>query len=257
MPYRVECRPVQRPRRRHRSASLLVPKLRGERRRIKRLDDPVASMRSFVIGGVIALAMLWPSQAVAPANASTSCAPGATSRRVPPATIRVWVPHLHRIWRPSMREYVLRVMSAGAAPAHLPEASLQAMALAITQYAWFEALHPSEEKRKPHAGGCFDIKNGGTTGQYVWPYSGLKPYTKKQEQAVDSIWGWTLWKRRAGGQWFFRPGWRDGYGGACRSGADRWHLPEDEATACAKAGWDWKRIVSFYYGPVVLKRPSS
>jgi hypothetical protein len=168
--------------------------------------------------------------------------------------IRVWVPHLHKVWRPTLREYTLRVMSAGAAPAYLPDASLRVMALVVSQYAWYEALHPSEDKRSPRAG-CWDIKNGGAEGQYVWPYSGLRPYTKRQEAAVDDVLGWTLWKPRDGRHWFFRPGWRDGYGGRCGTAIDRWHIPEDEVTDCAKRGWSWQRIVRAYLGPVKLEAP--
>jgi hypothetical protein len=210
----------------------------------------VSAVRSFVIGGVIASAMLWPGPAIAPTSASAPCQPGAHSRHRPPATIRVWVPHLHKVWQPTFREYVLRVMSAGAAPSHLPDASLRVMALAISQYAWYEALHPSEEKRKPRAG-CYDIKNGGAEGQYVWPYSGLRPYSKRQERAVDEVLGWSV--RKYGK--FIRTGWRDGYGGRCGTGVDRWHIPEDEVSDCARRGWTWQRIVRTYLAPVKLVRP--
>lgn len=243
-------RSLPRPGRRRRTP--MVSRLPDSRDR--RGSDRAASVRSFVIGGVIAVAMLWPSQAVAPVAASGGCEGSAWSRHVPPKTIRVWVPHRHTIWKPTFREYILRVMSAGAAPAYLPDASLRVMALAIQQYAWYEALHPSEDKRK--RAGCYDIKNGGSEGQYVWPYSGLRPYTKRQEAAVDEVLGYTLWKPRDGGVWWFpRIGWRDGYGGRCGSHIDRWHIPEDEVTACANAGWGWKRIIRAYLSPIRLEEP--
>ena len=206
-------------------------------------------MRSFILGGVIAFAALVPVGPVGGESAAAPCRAGATSRYHPPATIRVWVPHLHRVWRPTMREYVLRVMSAGAAPAYLPDASLRVMAVAISQYAWYEALHPSEAKRSPRAG-CWDIKNGGSEGQYVWPYGGLRPYTKRQEQAVDDVLGTVALKHGR----FFRLGWRDGYKGRCGTAIDGWHIPEDEVTDCAKRGWGWRRILRVYLHPVHLRQ---
>ena len=212
----------------------------------------VAPWRSFIIGGVIAASILMPTGIHGgAASASAGCDAIWHQRRTAPDVIRVWVPHLHKIWRPAFREYVLRVMSAGAAPGYLPLESMKVMAFGIAQYATWEMLHPSEDKRK--RAGCYDIQNGGSEGQYVWPYSGLRPYTKRQEEAVDAVLGWSAWKFGR----YFRLGWRDGYGRKCGDprSIDRWHLPEDEITACAKKGWGWKRIVKVYLAPVRLVPP--
>lgn len=217
-----------------------------------------ASIRGFVLGGVIATSALWPAVAIAPVTANSSassytkpCTALTNSPRRPPATIRIWVPHLHRIWRPTLREYILRVMSAGAAPTWLPDESLRVMALGIYQYTMYEVMHPSEKKRK--RAGCYDLKNGGSEGQYVWPYSGLRPYTPKQEQALDDVWGITVWKPHRGHWWYPRLGWLDGYGGKCGTGVDGWHLPEDEITDCAKEGFGWRKILSMYLAPMKVK----
>jgi hypothetical protein len=214
-------------------------------------------MKEAIIGGVIAFSMLWPTSVVAPsstqASSTKTCERTWHSSRRYPDEVRIWVPHLHRIVVFEFRDYVLHVMSAGAAPSSLPSESLKVMALAIAQYTLYEVLHPSDDKHKK--GGCYDLKNGGSEGQYVWPYSGLKPYTKRQERAYDAIAGWTLWKRHHGVRWLFRPGWVDGYSGECKTGIDRWRVPEDEVTQCAKKGWGWKRIIRTYLDPVIMLPP--
>ena len=201
-------------------------------------------MRSFVLGGVIALAIVWPGAVVAPAAAHATRTPCSTwnSRYFPPPSVRVLVKaHGGYVVERDFRTYVAEVMAAGAWPASKPWASLVAGAQAIKQYAWWEVLHrPCDRSWK---GQPYDIVNGGE--HQLWrPKSGLREPSRVQVRAVEAAW---LTSIRKHGR-FIRTGWT-GTGGRCGDVVDGWHLYEDGVTDCARRGYSWQRIQRVYYGP--------
>lgn len=203
-------------------------------------------MRSFVIGGVLAAAVLWPATAVAPVAAAASRNPCASwsSRFFPPRTIRVWVKaNGGYVVERDFRAYVAEVMAAGAWPdaKYRPDASLEAGALAIKQYAWYEVLRRPCDRT--FRGQPYDIENGGI--HQLWrPKGGLIEPTKRQFRAVAATW----WDHIEKHGRFIRTGWT-GSGGRCGEVRDGWHLYEDGVTACARQGKTYRQIVRLYYGP--------
>lgn len=200
-------------------------------------------IRSFVMGGVVAFASLWPASAGgADTGAARNPCASWDSRWVPPPTIRVLVKaHGGYVVKRPFRQYVAEVMAAGAWPGTKPAASLAVGALAIKQYAWWEVLHrPCDRVWK---GRAYDIENGGI--HQLWrPRSGLRTPTRTQYAAVDETWAYHITKRGR----FLRTGWT-GTGGSCASYTDGFHAYEDGITDCARRGWTWQRIVRAYYQP--------
>lgn len=203
-----------------------------------------ASVRGFVLGGVIAFAALWPAHAVAPVAAAGkarhSCAAW-HSRTVPPPTIRIWVKKGRgTIVKRNFRRYVAEVMAAGAWPGK-PFVSARVGALVIAQFAWWETLHrPCDRKLR---GKPYDIENGGA--HQLWRRKdGLRKPSRAQFAAVDSILGMSIRKHGR----FIRTGWNGG-GGRCGKIRDGWHVGEDAVRDCARRGKTFEQIIRIYYSP--------
>jgi hypothetical protein len=178
-----------------------------------------------------------------------------------PATISVHRIHRKgssipaRVDRVPFRLYVERVMTSGAWPAYKPMESLKVGAIAIASRAHWFVCH--ESKGYVRDGVAYDIHDGsprrGCTGCDAGQlYRGPWDIHSKIKRAVDAVLGVTLRKRgrQAKVQW-------SGDGGRCGSGYTGNRLPEDAVTACARAGWGWRRIVRRYIADVTIVEPSA
>ena len=125
---------------------------------------------------------------------------------------------------------------------YLPQAVIQAGAVAVKQYAWYHALGNGRISRQ---GQCFDVTDG--VGDQLY-----KPNKARIRQdhyiAVDATWGVTLTK---GGS-LFMTGYRTGNKGACGHDATGWKLFARSATRCAYSGDGYQEILRIYYGPVAV-----
>lgn len=172
-------------------------------------------------------------------QAAGSCT-GWTSRKVEPNYIRVLDTRTNTRHKVRFKKYVRQVMASGEWPSRLPYATLVAGAQATKQYAWYYTLRGNYRGGRDRYGRCFDVVN--TTNDQLW-----KPWvwgTKKQQRAVNAVWGLSLWKWNTR---FFLTGYRAGSTSRCAADANGWKLYAMSAKACAKMGWSGKRILKRYF----------
>ena len=96
------------------------------------------------LGVLVGLALLAPTQAVAPQSVNAAASPacsGWNSTTRPPDWIRVLRVRTGRIESVEFRKYVVTVMGKEW-PSYLPQAVVEAGAVAVKQYAWFHAMNP-------------------------------------------------------------------------------------------------------------------
>ncbi|HUG49273.1 MAG TPA: SpoIID/LytB domain-containing protein [Candidatus Limnocylindria bacterium] len=196
------------------------------------------------LGLLLALAMLLPAAASAPApvSAAGSCT-GWTSRYTPPETIRVGRAN-GTVEVVDFRTYVGVVM-AKEWPGWVPEQAREAGAVAVKQYAWYYTLEGKHRSSYVNANGrCFDVRDSTvdqlyrpeqvTVGQKIW-------------RVVDATWGLSV---RKDGK-FFLTGYRAGSSGVCASDVDGRRLFAKSVIDCAERGWSRERIQRTYYAPNV------
>ena len=192
------------------------------------------------LGVLVGLALLVPAQAVAPQSVAASASPacngwGSTSR--PPDRIRVLRVRTGRIESVPFRKYVVTVMGKEW-PSYLPQAVVEAGAVAVKQYAWFHAMNP----RRTNNGRCFDVRDS-TGDQLYKPSKAL--VRPDHHRAADTTWGVRLTKNGR----FFMTGYRTGSKGACGSDANGRRLYARTAIRCANNGKGYRDILRIYYGP--------
>lgn len=193
---------------------------------------------------IIALAMALPlavsfALAEAPtvaASASPACSSHASLAH-PPATIRVLRGKTGRIDTVNFREYVVTVMGKEW-PSYLPQAVVEAGAIAVKQYAWYHTVYTSRSSN----GRCFDVKDGTGDQLYKPNRARVRP---DHYRALNATWNVSL--RRDGR--FFMTGYRRGDRVGCGRDATGYKLFARSATFCAQKGWGWQQIVREYYGP--------
>ncbi len=192
------------------------------------------------LGVAIGLALLAPAQAALPqsANAAASSAcNGWDSTSRPPDRIRVLRVRTGRIVSVEFRKYVITVMGKEW-PSYLPQAVVEAGAVAVKQYAWYHSLNP----RRTNDGRCFDVRD--STGDQLYKPE-LARIGSDHYRAVDTTWGVHLIKDGR----FFMTGYRRGNKGPCGSDATGWKLFARTATRCANNGKSYREILRIYYGP--------
>jgi hypothetical protein len=171
---------------------------------------------------------------------SRSCT-GWTSLRVPPATIRV-LTRSGAVRTVDFRRYVAVVMGKEWG-GYLPQATLNAAAIAVKQYAWYHALRGNHRRGfVTRSGACYDVTHT-TRDQLYRPHKAH--VTRKHWKAINRTWDVSL---RKGGK-FFMTGYRTGNRVRCGRDANGWLLKARSAIDCARRGLSGKQIIAKYYGP--------
>lgn len=186
-------------------------------------------------------------QAVSNGTTSASCT-GWRSTYVPPPSIRVLRtlgPAAGTVQEVPFRSYVETVFGAEWQGFYHIEA-LKAGAIAVKQYGWYYTI--VYRGGESAAGECYDVEDD-TTDQYYQPE--LRTPVEKHFRALDATWGVTLRKYQPskGTSRFFLTGYRQGSTNVCGTDADRFHLYQHSALACAKAGMRFESILRVYLEP--------
>lgn len=168
--------------------------------------------------------------------AGPSCSSHASLTQ-PPDSIRVLRRKSGRIEFVSFRKYVVTVMGKEW-PSYLPQAVVEAGAVAVKQYAWYHAVYSSRSAD----GRCFDVKDGTGDQLYKPNRARIRP---DHYRALDATWNVSL--RRDGR--FFMTGYRRGDKVRCGRDATGYKLFALSATQCAYKGDGWQQILRTYYGP--------
>ena len=136
-----------------------------------------------------------------------------------------------------MRKYVVTVMGKEW-PSYLPQALVEAGAVAVKQYAWYHAMRV----RTTRSGKCFDVKD--STGDQLY-----KPQKSRvgadHYRALDATMKVHLLKNGK----LFMTGYRTGRKVKCGHDANGWKLYARSAIKCANKGDSWRQILNRYYGP--------
>lgn len=188
--------------------------------------------------GLILPAGLFAAPGVAADVADGSDCSRWTSTTTPPNYIRVYRNQSGRIDRVPFRRYLVVVLGKEW-PSYLPQAVVEAGAVAVKQYAWFHVL---SGPRRLKDGRCFDVRDG-TTDQLYKPHRSR--VNLDHHAAVDATWDVILTKAGK----LFMTGYRRGDKGRCGRDATGWKLFARTATRCAYSGRDFLQILRIYYGP--------
>jgi len=194
------------------------------------------------LGVVLGITLLVPAEALnAPAVSARSSAndcQGWNSTTRPPDYIRVLRRKSGRIERVPFRKYVVTVLGKEW-PSYLPQAVVEAGAVAVKQYAWYHALG---KPRLTRNGRCYDVRDG--VGDQLY-----KPNRARVRQdhhnAVKKTWSVRLLKNGK----LFMTGYRRGAKNKCGRDSTGWKLFARSATRCAYKGYDFRRILRTYYSP--------
>lgn len=176
-----------------------------------------------------------------------------------PAYIEVFRRHARgssipaRVDRVRFDVYVGRTMASGAWPAYKPMDSLRAGAVIIAARARWLVKHP--DRRMRWRGRQFSVTDGSKpawcpTCDHGMLYRNVKVHSRIK-RAVADVLGVNLRKRGR----MAKPQW-SGNGRWCGDGYRGNRLPEGGATACARQGWGWRRIVRRYINDVTIVEPS-
>jgi len=176
--------------------------------------------------------------------AEAACGTNWSSEVEPPDSILVLRTETDKVEEVGLKKYVAVVMASGEWRTSLPEALLEAGALATKQYAWYYALEGNHRDGHLNAAGhCYDVRDD-STDQVFRPET-AEP-TEKQKAARDALWGLSLRKNDK----FFLTGYRQGSATKCADDADEWHLFAKSAEDCADPlGQDSLEILHTYYSP--------
>ena len=201
------------------------------------------------LGILIAVAVLVPMQTIsapaAAAGARPSC-PGWTSTTRPPDYIRVLRRHSGQVDRVPFKTYVITVLGKEW-PSYLPQAVIDAGAVAVKQYGWFHAMGNGRVSR---SGQCYDVTDG--VGDQLYK-PGKSRIRQDHYTAVAATWGVRLLKNGS----LFMTGYRTGSKGVCGHDATGWKLFARSATRCADRGDSFLTILRIYYGPVAVVSSSA
>jgi Stage II sporulation protein len=193
---------------------------------------------------LIGFAVIVPAQTIsapsAAASSSPSC-PGWNSTTQPPDYIRVLRRHSGQVDRVPFKKYVVTVLGKEW-PSYLPQAVIQAGAVAVKQFAWFHALGNGRVSRH---GQCFDVTDGVGDQLYKPNKARIRP---DHYAAVAATWGVRLLKNGS----LFMTGYRSGIAANCGRDANGWKLYARSAVRCANRGDGFMTILRIYYGPVAL-----
>lgn len=199
--------------------------------------------RRRLLGLVVVLSVLFPAAAIdaLPVDAGGSCT-GWQSRSVPPSSIRV-LRESGRVETVNFRRYVAVVMGSGEWPYWMPQAALEAGAVAVKQFAWYHTLAGHHRRSYFTARGqCYDVRDG-TNDQLYRPERAR--IRANMLAAIDQTWSTSL---RRNGNFILTP-YRSGDRNPCGSDADGRKLFQKSVMDCARRGWSARRIQAHYYGP--------
>jgi hypothetical protein len=181
-------------------------------------------------------ATLLVAQAPVVAASAGSCSSHVSLTR-PPDSIRVLRVRSGRIVVVPFKKYVVTVMGKEW-PSYLPQAVVEAGAVAVKQYAWYHMVYSS----RAHGGRCFDVRDSTGDQLYRPQRARVRP---DHYRAVDATWGTTL---RKDGR-FIMTGYRRGEKARCGRDAFGYKLYALSAVQCARLGKSWREILRIYYGP--------
>lgn len=204
--------------------------------------QPTRSLRNLALGFVLSVATVLPAGLLIAPAISAVDAPEDNCRRWtstthPPDYIRV-LRRSGRIQNVPFRRYVVTVMGKEW-PSYLPQAVVEAGAVAVKQYAWYHVLRGPRHTRN---GRCFDVRDG-TSDQLYKPQRAR--VRADHHAAVEKTWNITLLK---GGR-MFMTGYRRGERRRCGRDRTGWKLFARSATRCANSGKGYLKILRIYYGP--------
>ena len=140
--------------------------------------------------------------------------------------------------RVSFRSYVITVMGKEW-PSYLPQAVVEAGAVAVKQYAWYHALTRAHRSAR---GQCFDVSDG-VFDQLYKP--GRARVTDDHRAAVSRTWNVRLLKYGR----LFMTGYRRGFDVRCGRDHTGYKLFALSASNCARRGHSYLQILRRYYGP--------
>jgi hypothetical protein len=215
-------------------AALARPRTRNGRRFGHRFSRLAALALTLPLAAVFATA----EAPTVGAQAGPSCSSHASLTR-PPDSIRVLRVRSGRITVVNFRKYVVTVMGKEW-PSYLPQAVVEAGAVAVKQYAWYHTVYSSRSAN----GRCYDVKDGTGDQLYKPSRARIRP---DHYRALEATWGVSL---RKNGQ-FFMTGYRRGDKVRCGRDATGWKLYARSATQCARRGAGWREILRTYYGPAL------
>lgn len=183
-----------------------------------------------------------------PGSVEATCGTAWASEDEPPETILVLRTANGAVEEVEFKHYVVMVMASGEWPTTLPEAMLEAGAMATKQYGWYYALQGNHrDDYKTASGRCYDVRDD-SRDQIYDPHT-AEP-TDKQRVARDALWGLSLRKHDR----FLLTGYRRGEDVKCGADADEWHLYVESAKDCVKRlDYDTERVLSEYYGPALTR----
>lgn len=206
-----------------------------------RMAAVVALVLALLFGSVTA-----PSSSpwAATARAAGTCT-GWASDTVPPTTIRVLRttgPASGSVQVVPFHDYVTVVMAAEWGAGN-PAEVLKAGAVAVKEYAWYQAMFWRGGSAAD--GSCYDVVDSSVDQVY-------SPETRvpaaSLTAAVDATWGITV-RRNTG---IFSTHYRAGADVGCGMNADGTNLYQLSATHCAQDGMTFDVILTTYYGPGVV-----
>ena len=203
------------------------------------------AVHRLVVGGlgvIVGLVMLLPAETIlAPvvaADAQPGSCTGWTSTTKPPDYIRVLRNRTGRVERVPFKKYVVTVMGKEW-PSYLPQAVIDAGAVAVKQFAWFHTLGNGRMSRR---GQCFDVTDG--IGDQLYK-PGRSRVHADHYTAIADTWDIRLIKDGA----LFMTGYRTGSKTGCGHDATGWKLFARSAVRCADHGMGYLQILRTYYGP--------
>lgn len=182
--------------------------------------------------------------------AETLLAPGADARAQPnncsswrsttrpPDYIRVLRRKNGRVQRVPFKRYVVTVMGKEW-PSYLPQAVVEAGAVAVKQYAWYHAMGRTQLSRR---GECYDVTDGVGDQLYKPGKARVRP---DHYRAIQATWNLRLLKSGR----LFMTGYRRGSANRCGRDATGWKLYAMSASRCARQGMDFRGILRRYYSP--------
>jgi hypothetical protein len=193
------------------------------------------------LGGILGVGFLLPVGTIgapaAEARAANGCSSWTSTTR-PPDFIRVLRGKNGRVERVPFRKYVITVMGKEW-PSYLPQAVVEAGAVAVKQYGWYHALGRA---RVSPRGQCYDVRDG-TSDQLYKP--GRARVRSDHYRAVDKTWNVRLLKQGR----FLMTGYRRGNRVACGRDRTGYKLYARSAVQCARRGDNYLEILRRYYGP--------
>jgi hypothetical protein len=195
-----------------------------------------------ILGAIIGASFVLPaSLAFAPvvdARAGANGCSSWTSTTRPPQYIRVLQRSKGKVVRVPFKKYVVTVMGKEW-PSYLPQAVVEAGAVATKQYGWYHAMGKT---RRTRGGQCYDVVDGTGDQLYKPQKARVRP---DHHRAVDKTWNVRLIKNGR----LFMTGYRRGNKVACGRDRTGYKLYARSAVQCARRGDNFLEILRRYYSP--------